>query len=98
MVHRRIARQQHLAQRVAAQHPPERLANDASEFARMVKVVLQAAHHVGPVARLRIERGLDAKHLAAGEIHHLYHQRGRTQVDHRTSARSAARWAPSPRQ
>src|ERR1019366_2306791 len=52
MVHRRIAGEQHLTEWLAAQHLPERFANDAAQLARVAQVVLQAAHHVGPVARL----------------------------------------------
>src|SRR3954463_11795985 len=62
MVHGRIAAYQHLAQRFGAQYPPERLANAASEFAGMVKLGPQAAHHVGPVRSLWIQCSLHPRH------------------------------------
>ncbi len=84
MVHRRIARHQHLLERLDAQHSSERFADEAAQFARPVQFVLQAAHHVGPVASLRVERGLDPLNFAAAEIDYLDDERGRAQVDNRT--------------
>ncbi len=95
VVHGRIARHQHLAERLFAQHSPQHLANKAAQLTRAAQIVLQAAHDIGPVAGLRIERGLHAQHFAGGEIHHLGHQRGGTQVDYRTAP--GARFNGHPR-
>jgi ferredoxin len=89
MVHRRIARQQHLAEPLAAQHPPERLADGAAQFAGVAQVVLQPAHYVRSAARLRVE--------LAGERHHLGEQVLEIGVSGELDMARQSEWMSQPR-
>ena len=92
MVHGGVARNQHLFEGAAAgqarQHLAESLADHGGQFAGVPQVVLDAAHDVGAVPRLGVERRFDGQHLARREIHQLRHQRGGAEVDGRAEARA----------
>ena len=87
VVHGGVARYEYLFQSAVAgqprQHLPESLSDHGGQFAGTPQVVLDAAHDVGAMPRLGVERRFDGQHLARREIHYLRHQRGGAQVDGR---------------
>ena len=94
VVHGGVAHNQHLFQGAAAGRPRQHLAQSPpdhdGQFTGVPQVVLYAAHDVGAVPRLGVERRLDGQHRARRQIHQLRHQRGGAEVDGR--AQTVARF------